>query len=102
MPELVGALEKHALGQFLERNISVALCTDNRTVSRTDTVRELRRAVDTFDISPDQLKEIVVTGFKRSFFPGTYSEKRAWLAKLVAMYEAAEKKHGIVSSSYGQ
>ena len=56
---------------------SVTICTDNRLVSHTDTVKELALASSTFKLTPKQLKDIVVTGFKRSFYDGPYTEKRA-------------------------
>jgi adenosine deaminase len=45
-------------------------------VSNTTVCKELELAVVNFDITPTELKTIVLEGFKRSFFPGPYLEKR--------------------------
>ena len=72
-------LEDHAFAKMLREQISVTLCTDNRLVSNTDTVKEMSLAAGTFGMSPKQLRDMVITGFKRSFFHGAYTEKRAYV-----------------------
>jgi adenosine deaminase len=56
MPELNGELTNHAFSKMLASRISVSINTDNRTVSNTTTVRELRLAVDTFGMTPKQVR----------------------------------------------
>lgn len=48
---------------------SLTLNTDNRLVSNTNMPKELGLAASTFDLTPKQMKDIVLGGFKRSFFP---------------------------------
>jgi adenosine deaminase len=48
--------------------------------------REIRLAVDAFDIDLDQLRHTIIYGFKRSFFPGSYSEKRAYVRQVIDYY----------------
>jgi len=88
-------LRKHTLGKMLERRLSVTLCTDNRLVSNTTVSKEIRLALDSFDISPDVLKNMIVYGFKRSFYPGPYAEKRNYVRQLITYYETVAAKHGI-------
>ena len=39
------------------------------------------------------IKDIVVDGFKRSFFHGSYSEKREYVRKCIAYYESIVQKY---------
>jgi hypothetical protein len=82
MPELKGSLGGHAFRRMLEERISVSINTDNRTVSNTTMVNELKIAVETFAMTPKQLKEIVINGFKRSFFCRPYCEKRKFVRQV--------------------
>jgi adenosine deaminase len=58
---------------------------------------ELSLALDNFTIPPDQLKDIIVYGFKRSFYYHPYTEKRKWVRQIIDYYEKIEKRFGIVS-----
>jgi adenosine deaminase len=97
-PELKD-LRDHPLGKMLERRLSVTLCTDNRLVSSTSVSKEIRLAVENFDISPKTLKNMIVYGFKRSFYPGSYTEKRDYVRQLISRYEAVAKNHGIMETT---
>ena len=48
---------------------------------------------DNFSISEKMFKDIVVYGFKRSFFYGSYSEKRKYVRKCIAYYESIVQKY---------
>ena len=78
IPELEGDLRKHPARRMIQEGLAVALCTDNTLVSRTDIVRELRLAVEAFQLTPTQLRDIVFNGFKRSFMAKRYSAKREY------------------------
>jgi len=88
-------IRNHSLGKMLERRLSTTLCTDNRLVSNTTVSKEIRLAVDNFDIRPKTLKNMIVYGFKRSFYPGPYADKRNYVRQLITHYETVAKKHGI-------
>jgi adenosine deaminase len=89
LPSLRGPGD-HPLRQMLEHNLSATLCTDNRLVSNTTVTRELALAADHLDLTRRQLRNLVVAGFKGSFFPGTYNEKRAYIRKVIDRYDALE------------
>lgn len=93
IPELNGDLSLHPFKQMLQRNLAVSICSDNPTVSHTNVLNELRLACETFELSPKQLKVIVVTGFKRSFMPLHYSKKRLYLKKVIEYYEYLASKY---------
>ena len=85
-------LKQHSFGRMLEAGLSVTFCTDNRTVSNTTVSDEILKAVDSFDIDSKKLKDLIAYGFKRSFFPGTYLEKRNYVRQVLNAYEATEKQ----------
>ncbi len=92
-------LRCHPLGKMLGRRLSATLCTDNRLVSNTTISREIRLAVDSFDIDPKTLKNMIIYGFKRSFYPGSYTEKRDYVRRVISRYEAVARKHGIAETA---
>jgi adenosine deaminase len=82
----------HAMQEMLNRRLSVTICTDNRLVSNTTVTGELQLAAETFRLDQRMLKNIIIYGFKRSFFPGTYIEKRNYVRKIIDYYEATEAR----------
>ena len=66
-----------------KRRLSTTFCTDNRLVSSTDVSREIARAEEVFDLTPREIKDMLIYGFKRSFYPGSYLEKRAYVRKII-------------------
>jgi len=85
--------KRHSLGEMLERNMSVTICTDNRLVSNTSVTQELELATSSFSISPKQLKNVIIYGFKRSFFPRSYGEKRRYVRQVIDYYEKIEGQY---------
>ncbi len=83
VPELAGDLSSHPFGEMVARRLSTTLCTDNRLVSNTTVSREIGLAVKTFDLDVKRLQDILAYGFKRSFFPGEYLEKRAYVRQVL-------------------
>jgi adenosine deaminase len=79
IPELRDDLRKHPFRRMREARCSVTLCTDNRLVSRTTMTDEVDKAVQAFGLEPRALKDVLIYGFKRSFFPGPYPDKRNWV-----------------------
>jgi adenosine deaminase len=86
MPELRRA-EDHPFGRMVRDKLSVTVCTDNRLVSNTSVTEELARACAAFDLGPRQLRNVIIYGFKRSFFPGSYREKRAYVRQVIDFYD---------------
>lgn len=83
IPELREDLSKHPFKKMRDARCSVTLCTDNRLVSRTTVTDEVEKAVKTFKLNARGLKDILIYGFKRSFFAGTYAEKRDWVRSVL-------------------
>ena len=80
-------LAHHPLRQMLDHELSVSICTDNRLMSNTSVTNELRLAIDKLKMTPRELRNVVIAGFKGSFFPGTYSEKRDFVRQVIDRYE---------------
>jgi adenosine deaminase len=75
--------------------LSVTLCTDNRLVSRTTVSREIGLAVEAFGLMPKELGDILVYGFKRSFYPGPYLEKREYVRHIIDYRDEVFRRHGV-------
>ncbi|MBF0280729.1 MAG: adenosine deaminase family protein [SAR324 cluster bacterium] len=83
----IGNLENHNFRKMLAQNLSTTMCTDNRTVSKTTVTDEICLAIDGFGLSNRPLKNCIAYGFKRSFFPETYTKKRDYVRRCVNYYE---------------
>ncbi len=94
MPQL-RRVEDHPFGRMVREKLSVALCTDNRLVSRTTVTAEIAKACQAFKLTPRELRNVVIHGFKRSFFPGTYREKRSYVRQVIDHYDAVAQEHGV-------
>ena len=80
-------LEDHPFRKMMDNRLSCTICTDNRTVSNTTVTDEVFKAADVFDLSSAQLKNLIAYGFKRSFFPHSYKEKRAYVKRCLDYFE---------------
>jgi len=89
----IGTLQNHVLGKMLKERLSATICTDNRLVSHTTVSKELRLALDTFALNDGALRDLLVYGFKRSFFPGPYREKRAYVRQIIDHYDRVYREH---------
>jgi len=86
-------LSRHPLRQMLDHELSVSICTDNRLVSNTTVTNELSIATAKLKMTPRELRNVVIAGFKGSFFPGTYREKRHFVRQVIDRYEALARQH---------
>ncbi len=85
-------LSQHSFRHMREARMSATFCTDNRTVSNTTVSGEILKAVRAFRLSPHELRNFIIYGFKRSFFPGTYLEKRDYAHRIIDYYERIERQ----------
>ena len=94
VPE-IKRVKDHPLSKMLENKLSVSFCTDNRLVSHTTVSDEIRLALGNFEIDASLLKNIIIYGFKRSFFYRPYHKKREYVRKVIDFYEKVEKEENI-------
>lgn len=83
----IARVEDHVFGRMLREKLSATLCTDNRLVSHTSVTREFALAVAAFGMDQKAVRETVTYGFKRSFYPGPYLEKRAWVRDVLRHFD---------------
>ena len=88
-------LSRHPLRQMLDHELSVSICTDNRLVSNTTVCKELHIAIDKLRMTSRELRHVIIAGFKGSFFPGTYHEKRHFVRQMLDRYTVLEREFGI-------
>jgi adenosine deaminase len=89
----ITSVADHPLKKMLDANLSVSICTDNRLVSRTSVTRELELVCSSLPVTPAQLRNIILAGFKGSFFHGPYNEKRALVRQVSQRYDALEQQY---------
>lgn len=94
MPEL-SSLAEHPFARMNAERLSTTFCTDNRLVSNTTVSKEIELAAQHFDLSPERLRHLIIYGFKRSFFPGSYLEKRQYVRQIIDYCDKVEKEHGL-------
>jgi adenosine deaminase len=83
VPELADDLRRHPFVEMRRRRLSTTFCTDNRLVSDTTVSHEIARAIEAFGLSAREVRDILIYGFKRSFYPGTYLEKRRYVREVI-------------------
>ena len=88
----MNSLAEHSFQELRKHRLSTTICTDNRTVSNTTVTRELMLAAKHLRLDLSDLKSIIIYGFKRSFMPTTYLEKRAYVRQIIDFYDAQEAK----------
>lgn len=86
-------LDQHTFRKLREKRVSTTLCTDNRLMSNTTVTNELALAVKHLGLDRHDLKSIIIYGFKRSFYPGSYLSKRQYVRQIIDHYDAIEKKY---------
>ncbi|PIE22659.1 MAG: adenosine deaminase [Planctomycetota bacterium] len=95
LPEFREDLRKHPYAKMRKARLSTTFCTDNRLVSNTTVSDEIWKAVTVFGLQPRELKNQLVYGFKRSFFPGPYLEKRAYVRQVIDRIDAVMAEFGV-------
>jgi adenosine deaminase len=89
----IGSVKNHAFKKMLDQKLSATLCTDNRLMSRTTVTGELALAATAFDMNLKTIRNTIIYGFKRSFFPGTYLEKRTYVRSIIDYYDKIIAEH---------
>jgi adenosine deaminase len=98
MPELNGDVHNHPARKMIEEGLAVTFCTDNMLVSHTSMPKELEMAVNAFELSAGQLRNLVFNGFKRSFMAKRYRTKRDYNRRVISFYKRIEREFGIGDS----
>ena len=78
----VDSIEVHPFKQYLDKDIRVTLNTDNRLISNTTLTDEYLLAAQTFNLTRQDLRTIIINGFKGAFLP--HNEKREMINLVVS------------------
>jgi adenosine deaminase len=92
----IKTIKDHKFKDMIENRMATTICTDNRLVSNTTVTKELKLATDNFDIPLKRLKDIVAYGFKKSFHPGSYVDKRKFAKENMIYFNKIAKKHKLI------
>jgi adenosine deaminase len=79
---IIKKIKDHPLVKMLAADLSLAICTDNRTFSKTNVTRELMLAVESFSLTKIHLKKLILDSFVHSFMPIEYLAKKKYIAKI--------------------
>jgi len=69
----VNSLKEHPFLFYIDYGLRITLNTDNRLVSHTTLTEEYMLAIENFELSYSDIKNIIINGFKSAFLP--YREK---------------------------
>ncbi|MEW6743249.1 MAG: adenosine deaminase family protein [Planctomycetota bacterium] len=94
MPQLKD-LKRHPFRRMRAERLSTSICTDNRLVSNTSVTEEYLKATQLFGVTHRELRDLVIYGFKRSFFARSYAEKRAYVREIIDYYDQVVARHGV-------
>ncbi|NQU40162.1 MAG: adenosine deaminase family protein [Lentisphaerae bacterium] len=88
----IASVAEHPLGHMLEHALSVSICTDNRLVSNTTVTDELALVSTHLPVTPHQFRNLILAGFKGSFYPGSCTAKRDFVRQVIRRYDALAEK----------
>lgn len=92
LPHLTGVRD-HPLRKMIDHSLSATLCTDNRLVSHTTVTKELQLAARELALTRSEVRNLIVAGFKGSFYPGDYREKRKFVRRVLDRIDAVDRGH---------
>lgn len=87
----VESLKAHPLKFYLDLGIRVTVNTDNRLITNTTVTRELALMQQTFDLTFQDIRNIVINGFKSAFIP--FHEKAELLRQVNREIDAVVARH---------
>ena len=77
----VSSIQKHPFKKYYDQRLRVTLNTDNRLISNTTLTKEFELACRTFNLSLQDLRGIIINGFKSAFLP--HNKRRELIKKVV-------------------
>lgn len=82
----VTSLDEHPFRKYYDQRLRVTLNTDNRLISNTTLSKEYELASKAFNLSLQDLRGIIINGFKSAFLP--HNERRQLIKKVVDEMES--------------
>ena len=65
----VRTIQNHPFAKYIKQKVRVTLNTDNRLISNTNLSNEYQIAIDNFNLEKNDIKTIIINGFKSAFLP---------------------------------
>lgn len=94
LPEIT-SIKTHPIAEMIKRGLPVTINTDNRLVSNTTVTKEMELLVKHVNLTPKELKNLVIAGFKSGFFPGAYTDKSKFVRKVIDRYNELARQYNI-------
>ena len=82
----VDSIEVHPFKQYLDEDIRVTLNTDSRLISNTTLTDEYLLATKTFNLTIQNIRTIIINGFKSAFLP--HNERREIINLVISEMES--------------
>jgi adenosine deaminase len=89
----IKSVARHPVKKMISSGISLSICTDNRLISNTTVTKELELLCKNIPLTGRELRNIVIAGFKGSFFPGPYNDKRRFISRVIDKYTRLEREY---------
>lgn len=89
---MIKSVKEHPIKKMIDMGLSLSICTDNRLISNTTLTDEYVLLTTNLNLTRKQLRNIVVAGFKGSFFT-PYASKHAFIKKVIDKYNRIEEKY---------
>ena len=83
----IETLQDHPFKKYFDENLRVTLNTDNRLMSKTTLTNEYLLAVETFNLTFNDICTLIINGFKSTFLP--HNERREMINSVVSEMESA-------------
>ena len=82
----ISSLKNHPFKYYFDQNLRVTLNTDNRLISDTTLSEECHLAAETFNLTLQDIRTIIINGFKSAFLP--HNERRNLIKNIVDELES--------------
>lgn len=89
---MIKSVKEHPIKKMIDMGLSLSICTDNRLISNTTLTDEYVLLTSNLNLTRKQLRNIVVAGFKGSFFT-PYASKHAFIKQVIDKYNKIEEKY---------
>ena len=82
----ISSLKNHPFKYYFDQHLRVTLNTDNRLISDTTLSEEYYLAAETFNLTMQDIRTIIINGFKSAFLP--HNERRDLIKNIVDELES--------------
>jgi adenosine deaminase len=88
---VVERIEDHPFKAYYDQGLRVTINTDNRLISKTTLSQEIHLATRLFGLTPIDLRNLLINGFKSAFIP--FQEKVEMMKRVIPEMDALLARH---------